>query len=99
MQYSKKIVPQQKYENFGIWNIPKKQDHNKNMKILEYGIFQEYSINNVPQQKNENFGIWNIPRIFKKNRTTTKISKFWNMEYSMEFSWNIPKKVSQRAGA
>ena len=61
MQYSKKIVPQQKYENFGIWNIPKKQDHNKNMKILEYGIFQEYSINNVPQQKNENFGIWNIP--------------------------------------
>ena len=22
MEYSKKIVPQRKYENFGIWNIP-----------------------------------------------------------------------------
>ena len=44
---SKKIVPQQKYEKFGIWNIPKKLYHNKNMKILEYGIFHgiflEYS--------------------------------------------------------
>ena len=23
MEYSKKIVPQQKYENLGIWNIPR----------------------------------------------------------------------------
>ena len=50
-QYSKhtteKIVPQQKYDKFGIWNIPKKLYHNENMKILEYGIFHgiflEYS--------------------------------------------------------
>ena len=36
---------------FGIWNIPKKMYHNKNMKILEYGIFHEYSKKIVPQQK------------------------------------------------
>ena len=66
MEYSKKIGPQQKYENFGIWNIPKKQYHNKNMKILEYGIFHEYSKKIVPQQKYQNFGICNIPGIFQK---------------------------------
>ena len=51
MEYSKKFVPQQKYENFGIWNIPgifqKQCTTTKNMKIVEYGIFHgillEYS--------------------------------------------------------
>ena len=51
MEYSKKNVPQQKYENFGIWNIPrifqKNSTTTKISKILEYGIFHgiflEYS--------------------------------------------------------
>ena len=47
MEYSKKIGPKQKYENFGIWNIAKKLDHNKNKKILEYGIFKKIE----PQQE------------------------------------------------
>ena len=53
MEYSKKIGPQQKNKNFGIWNIPgifqKKCTTTKNMQILEYGIFKgiflEYSKN------------------------------------------------------
>ena len=48
------------------------------MKILEYGIFQEYSKKYGPQHN---------------------ICKFWNMEYSIEYSWNIQKKwVTTRGG-
>ena len=56
MQYSKKIRPQQKYENFGIWIIPKRPQQ----KYKNFGIW------NIPKKmyhnkKYANFGIWNIP--------------------------------------
>ena len=38
----------------------------------------------------------NVP---KKKGTQPKYAKFWNMEYSKEYSWNIPKKASHALGA
>ena len=34
----------------------------------------------------------------KKIVPHAKFPKLWNMEYSMEYSWNIPKNVKQAAG-
>ena len=55
---------------------------------------------NIPKKTVHNrnivkIGIWNIPGIFQKKGTQSKYGKFWNMEYS----WNIPKNLSQRLGA
>ena len=35
----------------------------------------------------------------KKTVKHSKYPKSWNMEYSMEYSWNIPKNVTQAMGA
>ena len=62
----------------------------------EYGIFQK---------KGKTIKIWKILEygIFqeysKKIGKQSKYRKFWNMEYSMEYSWNIPKNVKQASGA
>ena len=79
---------------------------------MEYGIFQksastrylfnfwnmEYSQKNGNKKNIEIGGIWNIRRIFQKILKQSKYPKFRNMEYSIEYSWNIKKK-SERLGA
>ena len=41
-------------------------------------------------QNIENFGIWNIQKKIEKQ---PKYWKFWNMEYSIGYSWNIKKNI------
>ena len=79
---------------YGIWNIPKLCLNKILFQFLEYGIFQK----NGNKINIEIGGIWNIRRIFLKNSKTIKISKTWNMEYSIEYSWNIPKKYHNPCG-
>ena len=44
MEYSKNIVPKQKYENFGIWNIT---EYSK--KIVPQQKYENFGIWNVPE--------------------------------------------------
>ena len=64
--------------------------------FLEYGIFHILPSTGF-------FTIFLEYGIFqeysKKIVKHAKFPKFWNMEYSMEYSWNIPKNLPQRSGA
>ena len=81
---------------------------------MEYGIFQnfassryffnfwimEYAKNNGNKKKkikSVEYGIF--AEYSQKIVKQSKYPKFWNMEYSMEYSWNIPKIVKQAMGA
>ena len=59
---------------------------------------QESSKRKVHNRTIENFFIWNIPEIIPKKVHNRYMIK-WNMEYSIEYSWNFPKKVAQPVGA
>ena len=63
--------------------------------FLEYGTFQE-SGNKLTFEIGE---IWKTNRIFLKIVKQSKYQKFWIMEYSIKYSWNIQKIVKQATGA
>ena len=80
----------------GIWNIP--------IIFLNNQLFKNFGIWNIPKKritrkilKSVEYGIFE--EYSKKTVKHSKYPKFWNMEYSMEYSWNIPKNVKQAMGA
>ena len=80
----------------GIWNIPIFTVNKIFFCFLEYGIFHILPSTGF-------FTIFLEYGIFqeysKKIVKHAKYPKFWNMEYSMEYSWNIPKNIKHAAGA
>ena len=80
----------------GIWNIPIFTLNKIFVCFLEYGIFHILPSTGF-------FTIFLEYGIFqeysKKIVKHAKFPKFWNMEYSMEYSWNIPKNIKHAAGA
>ena len=109
-EYSKKNLSQEKVLTFwnifclqqvffaliGIWNIPIFTLNKIFVCFLEYGIFHILPSTGF-------FTIFLEYGIFqeysKKIVKHAKFPKFWNMEYSMEYSWNIPKNIKHAAGA
>ena len=59
----------------------------------------EYSKKRITRKilKSVEYGIFE--EYSKKTVKHSKYPKSWNMEYSMEYSWNIPKNVTQAMGA
>ena len=58
MEYSKILPPQDTFSIFGIWNIPKQTGIRKILKLVEYGIFGEYSYKFFKKSKYPKF--WNM---------------------------------------
>ena len=70
-----------------------------NIKNLEF-----FGIWNIPKnletRKKLSYSEYGIFQEYsKKIYKQAKYWKSWNMEYSMEYSWNIPKNVKQASGA
>ena len=94
-------IPFLSFNNF-IFDILWNMEYSK---ILpQQDIFSIFGIWNIPNKtgtrqilKSVEYGIF--AEYSKKIVKQSKYQKFWNMEYSIEYSWNIPKIVKQATGA